>query len=231
MSSAYQNNNHKNGNSRVMLVHSYVLLREGLASILRDAGFDVVSQESSLSEAISTVDECFPSIVLVDVDTWDFSRETIDSLSGKVGGAVVVLAKMPANEDVIGVASESTRGCLSAHLAVDDFVEAVRLVSKGNIVFSPDTAGCFRAKWKEDDSNELKILSDREQDVIKLIGEGASNREIAETLIISEHTVKAHLRSILNKLNLRNRQQMAAYAVRHEIVTKDDENEYSDALL
>jgi len=99
------------------------------------------------------------------------------------------------------------------------------------MIFSPDTIEYFRPKWNETETNEMNILSEREREVIKLIGEGASNREIAETLIISEHTVKAHLRSTLNKLNLRNRQQMAAYAVRHKIVTRADEDEYSDTLI
>lgn len=218
-------------NGRVLLVNSYVLLREGLANILRDAGYDVVSQGDSLAEALRMVDECGPAIVLVDADTPDFSRETIEALSEKVNGAVVLLVQLPVPDEAKEIASGSTRGCLSVHLAVEDFVEALRLMSKGSVIFSPDTVESFRSKWKAAENNEIDILSEREREVIKLIGEGASNREVAETLIISEHTVKAHLRSILNKLNLRNRQQMAAYAVRHEIVTGTEEHEYSDSFL
>jgi two-component system nitrate/nitrite response regulator NarL len=62
-------------------------------------------------------------------------------------------------------------------------------------------------------------ISGREQEVLQLVCEGATNREIAERLIVSEHTVKVHLRNILNKLNLRNRQQVAAYAVHEGLVT------------
>jgi DNA-binding NarL/FixJ family response regulator len=65
-------------------------------------------------------------------------------------------------------------------------------------------------------------LSDREREVLKLIGLGATNREIAEKLMISEHTVKSHLRSILNKLNIRNRQQAAVYAERQGLVVAAD---------
>jgi DNA-binding CsgD family transcriptional regulator/small-conductance mechanosensitive channel len=65
----------------------------------------------------------------------------------------------------------------------------------------------------------IDILTDREHEVLKLIGNGATNREIAQELIISEHTVKSHIRSILNKLNMRNRQQAAAYAEREHLLT------------
>jgi DNA-binding NarL/FixJ family response regulator len=64
----------------------------------------------------------------------------------------------------------------------------------------------------------VENLSDREREVLSLVGKGATNREIAEKLIISEHTVKSHLRSILNKLNLRNRQQAAVYAEREGLI-------------
>ena len=67
-------------------------------------------------------------------------------------------------------------------------------------------------------SNDVETLSDREREVLSLIGNGATNREIAEKLIISEHTVKSHLRSILNKLHLRNRQQAAVYAEREGLI-------------
>ena len=63
------------------------------------------------------------------------------------------------------------------------------------------------------------MLSEREREVLSLIGNGATNREIAERLIISENTVKSHLRSILNKLNIRNRQQAAVYAEREGLVS------------
>lgn len=78
---------------------------------------------------------------------------------------------------------------------------------------------------KEEALNTTKLidtLSDREREVLKLIGSGATNREIAQKLIISEHTVKSHLRSILNKLNIRNRQQAAVYAEREGLISESD---------
>ena len=71
-------------------------------------------------------------------------------------------------------------------------------------------------------TGHIDTLSDREREVLSLIGQGATNREIAEKLIISEHTVKSHLRSILNKLNIRNRQQAAVYAEREGLIAATD---------
>ena len=78
---------------------------------------------------------------------------------------------------------------------------------------SPETT--ITAKQVKPDS----VLSTRELEVLSLVGNGATNREIAEKLIISEHTVKSHLRSILSKLNIRNRQQAAAYAEREGLIS------------
>jgi DNA-binding NarL/FixJ family response regulator len=71
-------------------------------------------------------------------------------------------------------------------------------------------------------TEHIDTLTDREREVLSLIGHGATNREIAEKLIISEHTVKSHLRSILNKLNIRNRQQAAVYAEREGLIVAID---------
>jgi len=213
---------------KVLLIHSYALLREGLASILRDAGFDVVSQGNSISDAVALINKHGCDLLLVDACLHDFNRDTIEDISERIHGAIVVLAQMPVPDDVKEIASSCTRGCLSLNLPMEDFIDAIRLINKGSMIFSPDTLDYCRPKWNE---TAKDVLSERERQVIKLIGEGASNHEIAETLIISEHTVKAHLRSTLNKLNLRNRQQMAAYAVRYKIATIADANEYADTLL
>ena len=84
------------------------------------------------------------------------------------------------------------------------------------VASSPDVIQNDAESFKPD--KNVENLSDREREVLSLIGEGATNREIAEKLIISEHTVKSHLRSILNKLNLRNRQQAAVYAEREGLI-------------
>ena len=75
---------------------------------------------------------------------------------------------------------------------------------------------------KLEPSKPVDMLSEREREVLSLIGNGATNREIAEKLIISEHTVKSHIRSILNKLNISNRQQAAVYAERAGLIIEPD---------
>jgi DNA-binding NarL/FixJ family response regulator len=99
-------------------------------------------------------------------------------------------------------------------------VQALRMLAKGDIIVSQEMANGVKVELAADQTLKNKDdISGREREVLQLVCQGATNREIAESLIVSEHTVKVHLRHILNKLNLRNRQQVAAYAVQEGLVT------------
>ena len=94
------------------------------------------------------------------------------------------------------------------------------MLAKGDIVVSQEMANGVKVELAADQVlKSREDISGREREVMQLLCEGATNREIADRLIVSEHTVKVHLRNILNKLNLRNRQQVAAYAVQEGLVT------------
>jgi DNA-binding NarL/FixJ family response regulator len=113
------------------------------------------------------------------------------------------------------------RGYLSVNLTSQEFVQALRLLAKGDIVVSQEMVNEVKVELAADQASKNKDdISGREREVLQLVCQGGTNREIAEKLIVSEHTVKVHLRNILNKLNLRNRQQIAAYAVQEGLVTE-----------
>ncbi|MBE0431302.1 MAG: response regulator transcription factor [Dehalococcoidia bacterium] len=112
------------------------------------------------------------------------------------------------------------RGYLSTNLSSQEFVQSLRMLAKGDMVISQEMVSGVKVELAAEQAlKSQEGISGREREVLRLVCQGDTNREIAEKLIVSEHTVKVHLRSILNKLNLRNRQQVAAYAVQEGLVT------------
>ena len=206
---------------RVVLSHPSTLVREGIARILTEGGFQVVAETDNYVGLSESVERFLPDVVLVDWEASELDPDAIASLCKRTNGAVVLLVQPRASTGILPAARAGARGCLSVNLSAEDFVESLRVLCTGSVVvFSQDVAGVLQEAG--DESREEMAISEREREVIGMVGQGASNREIAETLVVSEHTVKVHLRNILNKLDLRNRQQIAAYAVRHGLVPETD---------
>lgn len=119
------------------------------------------------------------------------------------------------------------KGYMLKNSSLDDLVRAVRALSQGGAYFSSTmftkVLQEFTHLSRRRDLQEVKgidALTEREKDVLRLVAKGATNRDIATELIITENTVKVHLRNILDKLQLRNRQQAAAYAVQEGLVSR-----------
>ena len=112
------------------------------------------------------------------------------------------------------------RGCLSLNLSSEELIESLNMIAKGDIIVSRGIVEqLVQGLDQGNDPEELfNSLSERQREVVSLVVNGMTNREIASTLIITENTVKVHLRNILDKLDLRNRQQLAAFAAQSGLV-------------
>lgn len=203
----------------VVLADPHALFREGITKILREAGFQVLGQTDTAYGLDQLVNQLNPDIILLD---WEISQGDLDAiqrLTKNARGIIVLLAQPEHSEGLLPALQAGIRGCLSVNLSAQEFVQALSMLARGDIILSREVASSVRDGLSKSQPFRLKSdLSYREREVLCLVGEGATNREIAEKLIVSEHTVKVHLRSILNKLNVRNRQQAAAYAAREGII-------------
>jgi DNA-binding NarL/FixJ family response regulator len=163
-------------------------------------------------------------VVLLDWDLPDREADTLKTLVQTVAGRPIVIISPPQPPDVIMAALQSgVRGCLSYNLTSEDFVDRLRLLAGGDLFISGDISHGLEAQFSAAESADTQdALSDREREVLSLVAYGSTNREIAEKLIVTENTVKVHLRHILEKLDLRNRQQAAAYAVRSGLVENQE---------
>jgi DNA-binding NarL/FixJ family response regulator len=141
--------------------------------------------------------------------------------------SVAILTSSEEDTDLLAAVKAGVKGYLLKNSSLDELVRAVQALSQGGAYFSSTmftkVLQEFTHLSRRRDLQEVKgidALTEREKDVLRLVAKGATNRDIANELIITENTVKVHLRNILDKLQLRNRQQAAAYAVQEGLVSR-----------
>jgi len=204
----------------VILAHPHTLIREGIARILQEGGFDVLGQTEDLTSLHKLASQYKPDIVLLD---WEISETQADAIKGLSVTfpdiSIVVLTLPHASGEFLEALAAGAGGYLSVNLSPEDFMQSLYMLAKGSLVVAKEKIEGEEVDLTlEKPPAPYEELSERETEVLSLVGRGRTNREIAEELIISEHTVKVHLRTILNKLDLRNRQQAASYATKIGLV-------------
>jgi DNA-binding NarL/FixJ family response regulator len=202
---------------RVLLAHSTRLMRQGMAGLLRGAGFEIVADVENEADLVRAVTRYNSDILLLD---WALPKVPLDIVRQLAGeksfkGAVVLVGQPKSPEDVVEAIQAGAQGFLSLDLPLAEFVSRLSLLAQGDFVVSRGlTAGLSQQWGARTQAETTGGLSGREREVLVLVSTGATNEEIAQELIITKNTVKVHLRHILEKLDLRNRQQIAAYAAR-----------------
>jgi DNA-binding NarL/FixJ family response regulator len=206
----------------LVLIDDNRLLREGIVEMIRSQpGFKVLAASADANEALEKVKEAKPDIVLL-----DFGLENHDSLTltatvhADVPQAkVIVMGLLPMQEDVAHYVRAGASGFIMKDASFDEFFATIRAVAKGaqvlpsqltNSLFSQIVRNAaVKDKARVVDSVRLTV---RERQVIDLLGEGLSNKEISSRLHIAVHTVKSHVHNVLEKLALHSRLEVAAFS-------------------
>lgn len=208
------------------MVDKRELFREGLAKVLSGRpGIEVVGTCNSASRAIEKTKELQPDIVLMDTELEEGYVEAIQGISGAFPNtAILILTHSEESDDLLSAMRAGARGYISKNQTINDLVTAISVVAGGGVIISPEMAtkmlGEFTALTGHAARGLLNNgvnLSAREQQVLRLASAGATNKEIASQLFISENTVKSHLRSIMEKLHVRSRVQAAILVKRSEL--------------
>ena len=209
---------------RVVLVDDHRLFRSGVRAELGDA-VEVVGEAETVAEAVAVIRSTQPDVVLLDVHMPDGGGRAV--LAG-IGTAApetrfLALSVSDAAEDVIGVIRGGARGYVTKSISGAELADAIRRVADGDAVFSPRLAGfvldAFAVGGDAPVADEdLDLLTMREREVMRLIARGYAYKEVAKELFISCKTVETHVSSVLRKLQLSNRHELARWASDRRLV-------------
>ena len=195
---------------RVVIAEDTVLLREGLAGLLEDAGHEVVGRAGDGEALLALVAEHEPELAIVDVrmpPDYDLegTKAAVEIRRDHPSTAVLMLSQHIETRNVVElVADGGGFGYLLKDrvLDVDDFLDAARRVSQGGSALDPQVVSRLLTAQAQDHEDALAELTPREREVLGLMAEGRTNAGIARRLWLTEKTVETHVRSILMKLGL-----------------------------
>ncbi len=214
---------------KVLVVDDHTLFRRGITAVLANqADLEVVGEASDGLEAIEKAKEIAPDVILMDLNMPNCSGlEAIQALQIEMPQVnILVLTVSEMETDLFAAIRFGATGYLLKTAQPEELVHAIINITQGGVIISPLMATKLLSEFRELAAGAEKELveeangdlSPREGEVLQLVAQGATNKEIAESLFISENTVKTHLHSIMEKLHLANRSQAAAYAVKRGLV-------------
>jgi DNA-binding NarL/FixJ family response regulator len=217
---------------RVLIVDDHTLFRRGIADVLSSRNdLEVAGEAADGLEAIEKARQLRPEVILMDLNMPNCTGlEAIQALQTELPESnVLILTVSETEEDLFASIKYGAKGYLLKNAEPEELVQAIYHVAKGESIILPLMAtklltefqSLASGKKKKHDEDEAG-LSSREREVLQLVAKGATNREIADSLYISENTVKTHLQNIMEKLHLANRSQAAAYAIEKGLLSKKD---------
>ena len=215
---------------KLLLVDDHVLFREGIGALLEtEDDMQVVGGASRGEEALRLAVDLQPDVVLLDIAMPDMDGvEICQRLKGSLPNTAVLMLSAFENEEAVTAAlTAGASGYVVKTIDHQRLVEGIRAIARGEMLLSPTVAAkvvqqlARTRQEKQREADALQALTPREREVFRLVAQGCTNAEIAERLVLSEKTVKTHVRNISNKLNLSGKGEMRVLAAQLGLVPRE----------
>lgn len=217
---------------RVLLADDHELFREGLVNILSaQPDFEVVGQASDGLEVLVMARKLVPDLILMDIGMPGCDGvEATQRVKDELPDVIIVMLTIRSEDDKLFEAIKSgAQGYLLKSIRSRELLSMLRGAVRGEAAITPALGGRMLEEFRRLSQqapavpeDEATALTHREQEVLSLVAQGASDKEIADALVISVHTVKTHMRNILSKLHLGHRHEAALYALREGLISSPD---------
>jgi DNA-binding NarL/FixJ family response regulator len=216
---------------RILLVEDQELVREGIRTLLtQEVNFDVVAEAASARETVELLRKHEPDVVLLDVGLPDVNgiELTRELLQIKPSLRILALSIHDDKRFVAGMLQAGAVGYLTKDCALDELERAIQAVHDGHSYLSPSIAGSVVEHLSvggapTEHRSSLEQITRRERDVLCMIAEGMTTKEIAAKLFLSPRTVETHRRNIMDKLGVRGVAELTQFAIREGLITLDND--------
>jgi DNA-binding NarL/FixJ family response regulator len=213
--------------TRILLADDHTLMRQGLRQILeQNDNFEVIAEANSGLEAVELAEQHQPDIAIVDIGMKELNgiEATAQILKHSPHTVILILSMYSDERYVIRAVKAGARGYVLKNSAGDELVRAIQMVQRGSAFFSPAVAKVFqeghgRLADVRDASDRYELLTERERQIYQLLAEGNSNKDIANRLNLSLHTIETHRWRVMEKLDLHSTAELVLSAVRRGLVT------------
>ena len=210
---------------RIIIADDHRLIRQGLKSLLESQGFEVVGEAEDGRSAVKLVKKLDPNAVIIDISmpelngieaTRQIHRETPQV-------KVIVLSMRSDRQAVLAAFAAGTSGYLLKESAFEEMIIAIKVALEGRTYLSPAIAHVLVREsieqWSVSAEPMGRGISSREREILQLVAEGRSSKEMAESLYVSVKTIETHRKQIMNKLNLHSIAELTKYAVREGVTS------------
>lgn len=206
---------------RVLLADDHTILRKGVRMLIdSQSDMEVVGEARTGLEAVAEVRKLKPDVVVMDVSMPDLNgiEATRQICDESAGARVVALSMHRDSVYVREILRAGARGYLLKESEDDDLLKAIRSVHRGEAFLSPAISDAVLVDYRRHVTNPVDLLTSREREILALIAEGKTNKEIAVLLNLSVYTVESHRGSVMEKLNLHNTGDIVRFAIRNGLV-------------